>query len=410
MAGAGNAQFKTSLKDLKNKTADKVKDKTEKTTDKIEKTDKTKVASENVTDEPKYDPESATYRAFSTVRDELKSTRNVLKDENWKGNVEGKNDEATRYLDKVKLNLTKLENDPIESKKPYIKKYKKEYEEVEALRKTKFESYTADAEYDKKIEAYYMFATQGWEIRDKSLEPSYTGYYAMRSDFEAKRPEKFKSDYVQKRVTAVDNFFKVEVYKVVPELNTKVDKIFNSMHAKNSSGDEEYLLNAKNYLKELEEPIATIVYNKKYLLEDKSGIDAVQSKIDKEKAILDEYVNSGKYDAHVAKFKQQIIDKVRMGTPKMTNPKYETMARAAVNKGKASRVVLPSDVWFVKKTEYGFPLYKYLDVNIAVNFENKCWLAYGQIRKQYEGGGVYGAEYFEYWGLQDEMNCLNVNK
>ncbi len=39
---AGNAQFKTSLKDLKNKTTDKVKEQTEKTTDKVEKTDKTK--------------------------------------------------------------------------------------------------------------------------------------------------------------------------------------------------------------------------------------------------------------------------------------------------------------------------------------------------------------------------------
>lgn len=407
---AGNAQFKTSLKDLKNKTTDKVKEQTEKTTDKVEKTDKTKVVTENVTDEPKYDPESATFRAFSVVRDELKSTKGLLNSDTWTNNVEGRNEEVIRSLTKVKTNLDKLKNDPIESKKPYVKKYEKEYETVEADRKTKYESYQADVAYDNKIEAYYKFAMQGWEILDKTLEPSYSGYYAMKKDFETTRPDKFKSDYVQKRVAAVDNFFKVEVYKVVPELNTKVDKIFNSMHAKNSSGDEEYLLNAKNYLKELEEPIATIVYNKKYLLEDKSGIDAVQSKIDKEKAILDEYVNSGKYDAHVAKFKQQIIDKVRMGTPKMTNPKYETMARAAVNKGKASRVVLPSDVWFVKKTEYGFPLYKYLDVNIAVNFENKCWLAYGQIRKQYEGGGVYGAEYFEYWGLQDEMNCLNVNK
>jgi hypothetical protein len=170
------------------------------------------------------------------------------------------------------------------------------------------------------------------------------------------------------------------------------------------------LLNAKSFLKDFEEPIKSISYNKKYLLEDKTGIDAVQAKIDKEKAILDEYIKSGKYDAHVAKFKQQLIDKVRLGANKMSNPKYTSMATAGVDKGKVSRVVITSDIWIVQKNEFGFPLYKYLPVDIAVTVDGKCWLAYGQIRKQYEGGGVYGGEYFNYWGLQDEMNCLNINK
>lgn len=410
LANAGNAQFKTSLKDLKSKATDKVKDKTEKTTEKVEKTDKTKVVTENVTDEPKYDPESPTFRAFSIVRDELKSTKGVLNSDAWTNNVEGRNEEVIRSLTKVKTNLEKLKNDPIESKKPYVKKYEKEYETVEADRKTKFESYQADVTYDNKIEAYYKFAMQGWEILDKTLDPSYSGYYAMKKDFETARPDKFKTEYVQKRVAAVDNFFKVEVYKVVPELDAKVNSIINSIHSKNSSGQEQYILNAKNYLKDFEEPIKQIAYNKKYLLEDKTGIDAVQAKIDKEKAILDEYVSSGKYDANVAKYKQQIIDAVRMGASKMSNPKYISMATAGVDKGKATRAIITSDIWIVKKNEWGLPLYKYLPVNIAVTLDGKCWLAYGQIRKQYEGGGVYGGEYFNYWGLQDEMNCLNVNK
>lgn len=400
----GNAQLKTSLKGLKEKAVEKATT----TTEKSDKTDKK--VTDNLTDEPKYDPESPIYRAYSTVRDELKSTKNLLIDDTWNRNVEGRNEEAIRNLAKIKTNLEKLQNDPIESKKPYVKKFQQEYEKVEAERKAKYESYQADAKYDEKIEAYYKFAVMGWEIQDKSLEPSYSGYYAMKKDFETSRPDKFKTEYVQKRVAAVDNFFKVEVYKVVPELEAKVNSIIKSIHEKNSSGEESYLLNAKSYLKDFEEPIKQIAYNKKYLLEDKTGIDAVQAKIDKEKAILDEYVNSGKYDAHVAKFRQQIIDAVRMGTPKMTNPKYVSMATAGVTKGTVKRAIITSDIWIVKKNDFGFPLYKYLPVNIAVTVDGKCWLAYGQIRKQYEGGGVYGGEYFDYWGLQDEMNCLNINK
>ena len=406
MVTAGHSQFKNALKTIKEKTVEKTTTTTTTTTT----TDKAKVVTDNVTDEPKYDPESPIYRAYSIVRDELRSTKGLLVDDTWNRNVEGRNEEAIRNLEKVKTNLAKLQADPVESKKPYVKKFEKEYADIEKQRKDKYESYLSDEIYDKKIEAYYKFAMFGWEIQDKSLEPSYTGYYAMKKDFEANKPEKFKNEYVQKRVAAVDNFFKVEVYKVVPELDAKVDKIIASIHAKNSSGEEEYLLNAKSFLKDFEEPIKSITYNKKYLLEDKTGIDAVQAKIDKEKAILDEYIKSGKYDAHVAKYKQQIIDKVRLGANKMSNPKYTSMATAGVDKGKVNRVVITSDIWIVQKNEFGFPLYKYLPVDIAVTVDGKCWLAYGQIRKQYEGGGVYGGEYFNYWGQQDEMNCLNINK
>lgn len=398
-----NAQIKPNLNSIK----DKAK---EKTVGGNDKSDKTNNVSDNAGGTPEYDPESPTYRAYSIVRDEISSTRNILKDEEWNKNVEGKNDEAVKYLAKAKENLAKLQSDLIESKKPYVKDLEKDLASVDAERKTKFDNYQADQEYDKKIDAYYKFAILGWDIQDKNLEPSYTGYYSMRKDFETTRPEKFKDEYVQKRVGEVDNFFKVEVYKVVPEINTKVDNIISAIHAKNSRGDEDYLLNAKSYLKDFEEPIALITYNKKYLLEDKTGIDAVQTKIDKEKAMLDEYVKSGKYDAHVAKFRQELIDAVKLGPKKMTNTTYEGMATAGVDKGKVTRVVITSDIWHVKKNDWGFPEYKYLDVDIAVSIEGKCWLAYGQIRKEYEGGGQYGAEFFNYWGLQEEMNCNNVNK
>lgn len=401
-----NAQIKTGLKNLKDKAAEKANI----STDKTEKTSKTEDVKGTLDGTPAYDPESPTYRAYSICRDEISSTRNLLKPENWDNNPEGRNDEAVRYLAKAKENLAKLQADLIESKKPYVKDLEKNLAEVEGQRKAKIDSFNADNEWDQKIEAYYKFAVMGWEIQDKALEPSYTGYYKMRKEFEAARPDKFKSEYVQKRVTDVDNFFKVEVYKAVPILDSEVDKIISNIHAKNSSGDEDYLLNAKSYLKDFEDPIKSIAYNKKYLLEDKTGIDAVQAKIDKEKAILDEYVSSGKYDAHVAKFRQALIDAVRLDAKKMTNAKYEQMAIAGVDKGKATRAVITSDVWQVKKTDWGFPEYKYLPIDLAVSFEGKCFLAYGQIRKTYEGGGVYGGEFFEYWGMQDEMNCANVNK
>ncbi len=398
-----NAQIKTGLKDLKEKASDK-------TGIVSGKSDKTEKVKENASGVPEYDPEDPVYRAYSIVRDELSSTRNIMKPLEWDKNIEGRNDDATRYLAKAKENLVKLQSDPIESKKPYVKDLEQQYNEVEAERKAKYDSYTADQEWEQKIESYYKFAIMGWEMQDKTLEPSYTGYYNMKKEFEATRPEKYNSSYVQKRIADVDNFFQVEVYKIVPELDKDVDKVISEIHAKNVDGDEDYLLNAKGYVKDFEEIIPIITYNRKYLLENKADIDAVQAKLDKEKAILDEYISSGKYDAHVAQFEQALIDAVRLAPKKMSNAGYESMARAGVDEGEVLRVVITSDVWSVKKTDWGFPEYKYLPVDIAVSYKGKCWLAYGQIRKTYEGGGVYGGEFFSYWGLQDEMNCNNVNK
>jgi hypothetical protein len=359
---------------------------------------------------PEYDPESDLYRAYSVVRDETSSTKHLLKDENWLKNVEGNNENAVGYIANAKKNLLVLQNDPIESKKSYVKDLAADLESTDALRQSRYDSFVADNLYDSKLESYYNFAILGWEISDESLEPSYSGYYAMKKDFELTRPEKYKDEYVQRRIANVDNFFKVEVYKIVPELNATVDGVIGEIHEKNSDGEESYLLNAKHYLKDFDEPLELIAYNHKFLLENKAGIDSVKAKIDKEKLILDEYVNSGKYDIHVAKHRQAILDAVRLSPSKTTNSNYSGMAKAGVTEGTVNRVVITSDIWVVKKNEWGFPLYKYLPVEIAVTIDGKCWVAYGHISKQYEGGGVYGSEYFDYWGRQEEMNCANINK
>lgn len=365
----------------------------------------------NADGRPEYDTESPIYRAYSITRDEISAVKSVMKDENWFKNVEGRNDDAARYWNNANTNLDKLKADPKEAKKPYVAEFDKQLKELDALRKAKFERYTTDEKYEGKMESYYKFATLGWEIRDTTLEPSYKGYYAFKKEFETVCPDAFKGNYVQGQINQTDNYFQVEVYKVIPDLNATADKIIKEMNEKNSRGEASYILNAKSFQKDFEKPLKTIEYNKKYLMEKTEEIDAVKAKLDKEKAMLDEYVSSGKYDANVAKYKQEIIDAVRLGKAGMANPTYDAMAKAGVKKGKVTRVVITSTTWYVAKNDYGLPLHKALAVDLAVTDENgKCWKAYGEIRKQYEGGGVYGGDYFDYWGLQDEMNCANVNK
>ena len=359
---------------------------------------------------PEYNPDSPIFRSYSIVRDEVSSTKNVLKTWGDK-NVEISNDDANRYLKKAKEALAKLQADPTEAKKEYVKFYATELANLEAQRKEKYESFGIDESYSKKVDEYFNFALNDIPIQDASLAPSYTGYYTFRKEFETKRPEKFKDNYIQGRISRIDNFFKVEVYKMVPEWDKEVDKIIAEIHEINQRGEESYLLNAKNYLKNFDRSIEAVTYLSKYLLEDKTSINAVQAKIDKEKAMLNEYINSGKYDAHTAQYRQEIIDAVRLGAERMNNDVYEKMAIAGVTKGKVARVSITTDNWYVAKNEYGFPLYKYLHVDLAITeVDGKCWLTDGQIRKTYEGGGQYGDEFFFYWGIQSEMNCGNINK
>ena len=179
-----------------------------------------------------------------------------------------------------------------------------------------------------------------------------------------------------------------------------------------SAGDEPfYKLNAKGCLSEFKSPTNMIAYRKEYLIENTEELDAIQAKIDKEVAMLEAYINSGEYEAHVEKYRQEIIDAVRLRKPMMQNEDYTAMVKDKIEEGTITRVVIASSEWWVEKDEVGYPKYKYLPVDIAItDADGRCWLAYGQIRRSYQGWNSYGSAYFNYWGKQEEMNCDNVNR
>lgn len=300
-------------------------------------------------DKPKYDPEDPTYKTYSNARDALNMAKSFLS--------ESKFEKTQEYLDKAQVKIDILKETPSEKDKEYLKGFIADHENYTKEKEVKLYAVTQDKIYDDKIEAYYKWAVLGWEIQDDNLKASYEGYYAFRKDFEENRPDKYKNSYVQKRVSAVDNFFKVEVYKRLPALEAKIDKIIKESHSLNSSGEEFYLLNAKGISKDFDRPIESINYKKNFLLEDKTEINRIEAKLMKEKNMLDEYVTSGKYDAHRAKWEKAIIDAVRLGKLAMSNSKYEAMAKKGVDKGSPLRTVITSSTWYIKKNEFGLPVY-----------------------------------------------------
>lgn len=374
------------------------------------KTD-TKTLEEKGDGRPEYNPEDPTYRAYSKVKDEINSAKSYLKESEWLKNVEGRNSDVLNSLEIAQKNMKILKDEQKQENKIYYKEFEKNISEIESTRLEKFNSYTEDQKYDKKLESYYNFALSGWEIQDTTLEPSYMGYYSLKSEFEKNRPLKFKESYVQSRISKIDNYFQVDVYNIVTYFNSEVDKIITEMYELNARNEAKYLLNAKNYLAMMEKPFEEMTYHQKYLFENKEKINNLLEKFNKERDMLLEYVNSGKCEAHREKYRAELIEAVRLGQVAMTNPAYEKMAKEGAQGLTVKRVVITNANWTVKKNDYGYPLYKYLPVDLAVTDETgKCFLAYGQIRKNYEGSGIYGSEFFSYWGKQEEMNCANINK
>jgi hypothetical protein len=364
---------------------------------------------EKVDGKPEYDPDDPTYRAYSRTRDNLKSVESIMNGSSWDLNRETENEQALKDLSKVKEGLEELKTLG-EDKKNYYKEFQEDYARIESQRSSDMNKYNLEASYDKNLDSYYRWVAMGHEFKNEDLEPSYSGYYSFKEDFKKNHQEKYEGDYVQKRITAVDNFFEVEVYKELDNLERSIDKVIKNTHKLNNRGEEDYLLNAQSHLKKMEDLFSTVKYRKEYLLKDKTEINRIEAKLVKEKNMLDQYVSSGKCDAYRAKFKQELIDAVRIGSKGMSNSKYETMAKNGVTKGSPVRTVITSSIWDVKKNDFGYPQYKYLNVDIALKKDNKCYLAYGQIRKSYEGSGSYGSEFFNYWGIQEEMNCDNINK
>lgn len=408
------------LNKIKNKAKNKVKNKTETQKTKsipkkgtiIEKSNNSSSSStlnQSSNDTPKYSSDDPIYNAYSKVKENVKYTNSTFESIEWKSNITGSNERAIKYLEIVKEKMTFLKENGEDSKN-YYNEFEKEYTKLETFRATEVENYEIDKIYEKKMEQYYYWAKLGRVIKDTSIIGSYEGYNTFKTDFATNRPEKFATSYMKKYSGAVDNYLAVEVYEEIPYYNEKVDRIIKKAHKITDRNVEAYKLSAKTFVRNFEDALIEISYLDEFLLEDKVEINKVKAKIDKDKSMLDNYISSGEYDTYVAKFRQELIDAVRLRPNALNNDIYRTMAIKGVTKGTGKKANIASSRWLISRTDFGYPKYKYLPVDLAVSFEGKCYLAYGQLVQDYQGGGVYGKVYFDYGSFQEEMNCNNANK
>lgn len=320
-------------------------------------------------------------------------------------------EDRIKYLEKAKPSLDFLNEQESEKGQTYLKEFNETYNSLST-------QYAADqnrieevAKHRANLEQYYKWVAMGRKITDENLAPNYKAYYKHRDAFKVAYPDEFAGDYNQKMATKVDGFFKVDVYKKVDNLDEDVAVIIRHMHKVNGER-EQYILNADGYLKDFEKPIKSLNYYKENLLEDLTKTTALEAKINKEKGMLEEYINSGKFAANKALFQQEIID-ARLLRKGMSDSKLEAFAKSKLPAefGKILRVTVASTGWGVNKNYFDIPVSKGITVDFATKKEDgKCYYISASVMQTYEGGGNYGNWYFSDPWEKGEMNCNNVNK
>lgn len=358
--------------------------------------------------------ELPSYETYSKVRDNIRYAKSAMEDASWKISPDEKSQsKILNYLSKAKENLDILNQDPAEKDRAYLKQFNEDYPLLKKQCMDDLANYSNKSQYIDRLEEYNRWVALGSDYSNDNFTPNYKDYEALLAGYEKEQPEHFKnSSRTQKIVATVNNHFEVDVYKKVDDLEQDVNALIKNIHRLNSRQEETYLLNADNYLKKFEKPTKLLEEYKQNLLKDHTSANALTAKMDKEKSMLEEYINSGKLAAHQAKYAQEIIDSKRLRKG-MSDSKIESYAKDELpaKYGKILRVTIASPGWYVNKNAY-IPLNKNVQVEFATQKEDgKCYYVGAIIRRNYEGGGVYSDTWYMTGIWNDgEMNCKNVNK
>ncbi|TCI85072.1 hypothetical protein [Tenacibaculum sp. M341] len=362
------------------------------------------------------DAGSKIYSKYSRVRSLLSFTESSL-NQYWKNNPESYNNEVISNLEGARKALDFLKKEG-ESEKPYFIDFESKYKAYSDQREKQWQAFSNKDKYTKALSDFERWVDFGKKdyFAEKLTYNYYPatckGYQALKEEMQKETPDDYNSEEVQKKMTELDYFFDKEVYNVIPSIEKRLTKLSTDIHKKNSKGEAYYEVGGTTqYLKDYNELIASIEYQKETFLSNHDKINSLLEKAEQERDLISSFIKGGGIERKDAERKAGEREKVRVGKRGMSNANYESMAKKGTkHEGEVLRVVITSSSWKVKKNDYDLPLHKYLGVDTVVKKDGKCYLAYGQIQKDYEGAGVYGGPYYKYWSLQEEMNCSNTNK
>lgn len=362
---------------------------------------------------PKYNPDDATYKAYSKARENIKFAKSIMEGIEWKQNREKAQKDAAKYLAKAKEGLDILNQQPSEQNQNYLKEFNETYTTLNTTCSSETAAFNKRETFEKNIKSYESWIRYGNKSEDAGIDFSYQGFYKEIENYKKELPEAFdKSSNVQAIFKNLDDYFKNRVYKEVTKAEEEADIIIEAMYKKQLwEGHENYKIEAASYLKRFNQILTRIPSKDK--LQDETTAIALRNKITKETSMLKEFIDSGQLEAAIKQRQQKRIDAVRLNPKGMSNSTYEKMAldRTFSDGKQILRAVIVSSDWQVVKNALDLPKHKSLWYSIAVkDKDGVCYKASGELRKDYEGGGKYGAPKFLFSEIDTEMNCKNIHK
>jgi hypothetical protein len=366
-------------------------------------------SSSNVTNLSKVD--------LSPAAQAIKDYRNALSFA--KDAVNGKNSDAGSRLDKLVPMLAK-----IKEQDPKWSEYDKDEADYKALR-TQYEKDQAGANMSSKLQDMYFAVLNverepwnGWG-RVEVLVPD--NYKEIKAYYDA-HPQDASSDFTQKALAKCAEFQPTILPKVKAEELKDLDEVMEkaSRHIKENRSKPTYLDNQSVHIfadapqgdvKTLEMSIKDCDVALRMLPGD-ADFTQRKSTILARIADLNTYVSSGEHAQMVAKRRQMDIDAERLGKPATTNAAHDAIVKrdfVTAEYGTIQRIVLLESDWSIIKNEFGLPLRKVLDVDVASKLEGKCYHVTGRLYCEYSGGGTYAAPKY-YHDNKIEMNCANISK
>lgn len=354
---------------------------------------------------------------LSPAAQAIKDYRNALSFA--KDAVNGKNSDAGSRLDGLVTKLAK-----IKEQDPKWSEYDKDEADYKALR-AQYEKDQAGANMSSKLQDMYFAVLNverepwnGWGRVDV-LVPDY--YKEVKAYYDA-HPADASSDFTKKALAKCAEFQPTILPKVKAEEIKDLDEVLakTSTHIKENRAKATYLDNQsygileyspQDHVKTLESTLKDCDVALRMMPAD---ADFSQRKATMQARITDisAYVSSGEHAQMLAKRKQMDIDAVRLDKPAMTNAAHDAIVKRdhdAASFGAIQRIVLVDSDWSIVKNEFGLPLRKVIDVNLATKLEGKCYRVRGTLYSEYAGGGTYAAPKY-YSDTKIEMNCANISK
>jgi len=373
-------------------------------------------------DKPKYNsenPDDPIYKFYSDAKANLKWAR---------GKLDGPYtsfEDVAEDLEKARKYLDQLQQYPKESKKNYLKDMEAQYSDMQVL----VDENNADGEnYDGFIDGLtewnncFKAYKHAKDCDSKTL--TVHGYYALRNDFEADYPKRYKSYYNGKNeVLNLDRYFE-ETYEKIELISDHIDDIESHMNLKfdaSMSTDidpgKNYLFQPERYLKELsiEQKLYTY-YKDSIWYESRPEILVLQERITKQKIFLEEIISSGRGEKHKAAFWKTVVDNVRMSKVGMHDSGIEAFVKTkfkSENLGTVLKVKIISSHWKVSKNSFDLPVSKYLNCEVVYKkADGTCQLVrLAQLTRDYLGGGRYETtKVLTVFPSTDTINCNNINK